>query len=81
MTALHALNRTTPIVFVLITDPIAQGFVKSLARPGGNITGFTTLELTMGGKWLEVLRELQPGLLRVSVIFAPEVNSYADLLI
>jgi ABC-type uncharacterized transport system substrate-binding protein len=81
MTALHALNGTTPIVFVLITDPIAQGFVKSLARPGGNITGFTTLELTMGGKWLEVLRELQPGLSRVSVIFAPEVNSYADLLI
>jgi len=80
-TALRALNGTMPVVFVLITDPIAQGFVQSLARPGGNMTGFTTLELTIGGKWLEVLRELQPGLSRVSVIFASEVNSYADLLI
>jgi putative tryptophan/tyrosine transport system substrate-binding protein len=81
MDALRDPSRTIPVVFVLVTDPVAQGFVANLPRPGGNTTGFSSLELSLGGKWLEVLRDLVPELARVSVIFAPEVNSYASFLI
>jgi putative ABC transport system substrate-binding protein len=54
------------------TDPVAEGVVKSLARPGGNATGFFAVEPSLGGKWLELLKEIVPGLRRVAVIFSPE---------
>ena len=54
LAALHRETRTVPIVFAGVADPVAQGFVQSLARPGGNITGFTTYEYSIGGKWLEL---------------------------
>jgi len=73
--AAAALAQTThslPIVFVQVIDPIALGIVASLARPGGNITGFTNFELTMAGKWLEALRDIAPGISRGVVVFDPE---------
>ena len=63
---------TIPIVFISVTDPISNGFVADLARPGGNITGFTNFEATMGGKWIELLKKIAPGSTRVGVIFNPD---------
>jgi putative ABC transport system substrate-binding protein len=60
------------IVFVEVSDPIGPGFVKSFDRPGGNITGFTNFEETMGGKWLQLLREIAPSVKRASMLFNPE---------
>ena len=65
-----------PIVFVNVTDPVAQGFVQSLAHPGGNITGFALLEESMGAKWLEVLKELAPETKRVALMFNPAMAPY-----
>jgi putative ABC transport system substrate-binding protein len=61
-----------PIVFVSVTDPVSDGFVAELARPGGNITGFTNFEATMGGKWIDLLKKLAPNSTRVGVIFNPD---------
>src|SRR5262249_48881045 len=63
---------TTPIVFVNVTDPLGTGLVSSLAYPGGNITGFTNYELSMGGKWLEFLKEIAPSTNRVAAIHNPD---------
>jgi putative tryptophan/tyrosine transport system substrate-binding protein len=67
-----------PIVFVNVGDPIAQGFVSSLAHPGGNITGFTSFEFTTGVKWLELIKEIAPKLRRVAFIFNPEAAPFAE---
>jgi putative tryptophan/tyrosine transport system substrate-binding protein len=67
-------TRTVPIVFVLVADPVGAGFVDSLARPGGNATGFTALEYGFGGKWLELLKEVAPGVKRVAVIRDPALS-------
>jgi putative ABC transport system substrate-binding protein len=77
-TALGSLLQTTstiPIVFVSVTDPVGGGFVASLARPGGNATGFTAFEYGMSGKWLEVLKQIAPGITRVAVIRNPAIPS------
>jgi putative tryptophan/tyrosine transport system substrate-binding protein len=60
-----------PIVFALVADPVGQGFVASLARPGGNATGFTNFEFTMGGKWIELLKEIVPDIKRMAVLLDP----------
>jgi putative tryptophan/tyrosine transport system substrate-binding protein len=73
--ALQRATRTIPIVFVMSVDPVAEGIVESLARPGGNATGFFALEPSLGGKWLELLKEIVPGLRRVAVIFNPETST------
>jgi len=65
-----------PIVFINVTDPVAQGFVQSLAHPGGNITGFALFEESMGAKWLEVLKELAPETKRVALMFNPAMAPY-----
>jgi putative tryptophan/tyrosine transport system substrate-binding protein len=65
-------TRTIPIVFVVASDPIGDGFIASLARPGGNITGFLHLEASVGGKWLELLKEFAPQLRRAAIIFNPD---------
>ena len=67
-------NQTTtiPVVFVSVTDPVSNGFVADLARPGGNITGFTNFEATMGGKWIELLKKIAPASSRAGVIFNPD---------
>src|SRR5262245_28297165 len=69
--ALQRATRPVPIVFVLGLDPVEGGFVAGLAQPGGNITGFTTFEPEMGGKWLEVLKEIAPRVTRVALVFNP----------
>ena len=61
-------TRTVPIVFPVVVDPVGAGFVDSLARPGGNATGFMNFEYSMGGKWLELLKEIAPGVTRVAVL-------------
>jgi putative ABC transport system substrate-binding protein len=66
--ALQQATRTVPIVFPLLGDPVAAGFVDSLARPGGNVTGFMNFEYSMGGKWLELLKEIAPGVTRAAVL-------------
>jgi putative ABC transport system substrate-binding protein len=65
-------TRTIPIVFAIGLDPVTSGIVARLDRPGGNITGFALLEPTLGGKWLEVLSEIAPGLKRVALMFNPD---------
>ena len=70
-------TRTIPIVFAQVTDPVALGFVASLARPGGNITGFATYEHTVAVKWLELLKQIAPHVSRVAVIY-PQANPSSD---
>jgi putative ABC transport system substrate-binding protein len=70
--ALHRITKTLPIVFTLVTDPVSDGFVASLSRPGGNITGFTIFEHSFAGKWLEMLKEIVPGMTRVAVMQNPD---------
>jgi putative tryptophan/tyrosine transport system substrate-binding protein len=79
VTALREQTRTIPIVFVLVVDPVGQGFVQSLARPGGNITGFGAFDPPIIGKWLELLKEVAPSVTRVAVIFNPATATYAPL--
>ena len=77
--ALQPATSLIPIVFVVVTDPVGAGFVKSLAQPGANITGFSTFEPEIGGKWLELLRELSPGLKRIAGILDPGFRGFAAL--
>ena len=71
---LHRLTTTIPLVFVQVGDPVDSGFVASLARPGGNITGFQSFEPAMGGKWLGVLKEAAPNLSRAAVLFGSDAG-------
>jgi len=66
--ALHKETDSIPIVFVQVSDPVGDGFVETLARPGGNVTGFTNTMSTLGGKWLELLREAAPGISHVGFL-------------
>jgi putative tryptophan/tyrosine transport system substrate-binding protein len=77
-TALLQQTRTIPIVFAIVADPVGSGFVASLARPGANITGFIFTEPTMAGKWLELLKEIAPGVARVAMLFNPASATYAE---
>src|SRR2546425_158819 len=70
--ALMQATRTIPIVFVSVSDPIGAGFVASMARPGGNVTGFTILQATITGKYLSMLREMMPQLARVAIMYNPQ---------
>jgi putative tryptophan/tyrosine transport system substrate-binding protein len=74
VTPLLQVTRAVPIVFVAVGDPVAAGFVDSLARPGGNATGFSTLEYSFGGKWLELLKQVAPSVTRVAVIRDPAIS-------
>ena len=76
--ALQLATQTVPIVFVLIAEPVDQGFVQSLAHPGDNITGFSTLERSIGAKWLQLLVEAAPNVKRIAFIFSPKVSPYAQ---
>jgi len=70
--ALQRETRTIPIVFASVAEPVANGIVARLDRPSGNITGFATLEASLGGKWLELLSEIAPGLKRAALMFNPD---------
>ena len=76
--ALFQETRTIPIVFAILADPVGSGFVASLARPGGNATGFVVTEGSLGGKWLELLKEIAPRVVRVAALFNPAMAPYAD---
>jgi len=69
--ALAHETRTLPIVFTIVADPIGSGFVPSLSRPGGNITGFATINSALGGKWVELLKEIAPGTVRMALLYNP----------
>lgn len=78
--SLKQWTQRTPIVFVSVTDPVGQGFVESLARPGRNITGFTNFGLSMGTKWLQLLLEIAPATKRMAaLIYAPQKSAYGFL--
>jgi putative ABC transport system substrate-binding protein len=66
-------SRTIPIVFTVVSDPVGERFVESLARPGGNATGFTNVESSLTGKWVELLKEVAPGVKRVAFLFNPKL--------
>ena len=68
LASLQQATRTIPIVFTLVSDPVGSGFVDSLARPGGNATGFGFFEYSTGGKWVELVKEIAPGVMRAAVI-------------
>jgi putative ABC transport system substrate-binding protein len=72
--ALLQESRTIPIVFVNVSDPVGAGFAASVARPGGNVTGFTNVEQSLGGKWVELLREADPTVARITVLFDPKTS-------
>jgi putative tryptophan/tyrosine transport system substrate-binding protein len=74
LTAIRQDTNTVPVVFVSVSDPVAQGFVASVRQPGGNITGFSRYEFSIGGKWLGLLKEAAPGLARVAVMFNPDTS-------
>ena len=72
--AVQRETRTIPIVFANVVDPVASGLVPRLDRPGGNITGFSAFEASLGGKWLELLSEIAPGLKRAAMMFNPDTT-------
>jgi putative ABC transport system substrate-binding protein len=76
LTAIRQATNIVSVVFVQVNDPVAQGFVASTRQPGGNITGFSAFEFSMGGKWLNLLKEVAPGLEGVAVMFNPETAPY-----
>src|SRR5262245_22570914 len=80
LSQLHRLKSNIPIVFTQVSEPVDSGFVASLARPGGNITGFQNFEPAMGGKWLGVLKEIAPGVKRVGVLFSADAAPHASFL-
>jgi len=65
---------TVPVVFIQVSDPVAQGFVTNVTRPGGNLTGFSMYEFAIGNKWLDLLKEIAPGLARAGVMFNPDTS-------
>ena len=79
VSALRQATHSIPVVFVVVVDPVGAGYVENLARPGGNITGFSTFEPEMGTKWLELLKEASPNLRRVAVIWDPGFEGFVAL--
>ncbi|HYC18750.1 MAG TPA: ABC transporter substrate-binding protein [Pseudolabrys sp.] len=69
-------TQTIPIVFVSVSDPVGGGFITNLARPGANITGFQNFETAIGGKWLQVLKEIAPGMRRVAFVYNPDISAH-----
>ena len=79
--ALRPKAGAIPIVFTIVTDPVGQGFVESLAHPGGTITGFTDFDPSMAGKWLQMLTETRPRVSRAVILYNPETAPFADTMI
>jgi len=74
LTVIQQATNTVPVVFIQVSDPVEQGFVTNVTRPGGNLTGFSMFEFSVGGKWLDLLKEIAPGLTRVGVMFNPDTS-------
>ena len=76
--ALLQQTRSIPLVFAMVADPIGSGFVTSFAQPGGNATGFVTTEATLGGKWVDLLKEIAPNVVKMAMLFNPATAIYGD---
>jgi ABC-type uncharacterized transport system substrate-binding protein len=76
--AAQQATKSIPIVFTLVNEPVAMGYVASLAHPGGNVTGFSNVEPTLGAKWLDLLKEIAPRITRVAMLFNPATAPYAE---
>jgi putative ABC transport system substrate-binding protein len=74
LTVVQQATSTVPVVFVQVSDPVEQGFVASITKPGGNLTGFSMYEFSVGGKWVDLLKEIAPSLSRVAVMFNPDTS-------
>jgi putative ABC transport system substrate-binding protein len=81
LTAVQQATSTVPVVFITVSDPLVQGFVASVTRPGGNITGFAQNEFSIGGKWLGLLKEIAPDLSRIAVMFNPETSPQSKFFV
>src|SRR5215475_15136498 len=81
LAALKQATRAIPIIFCLVSDPAGQGFVASLARPGGNVTGFSFVNFPMLGKWVEMLKEIAPGVKRIALVFNPQTAPYYPIFL
>jgi putative ABC transport system substrate-binding protein len=81
LTVIQQATSTIPVVFLSVSDPVAQGFVASMTRPGGNITGFAQNEFSIGGKWLGLLRDVAPALARIAVMFNPETSPQSKFFV
>jgi putative tryptophan/tyrosine transport system substrate-binding protein len=79
--ATHQKTKTIPIVFAQVADPVGFGLVESVPRPGGNVTGFVVWDLSIGGKWIQLLRQIAPTVERIGVIYNPDTGPYAPPLI
>src|SRR5262245_21163790 len=79
--ALREQSGAVPIVFTQVVDPVGQGLVPNLAHPGGNLTGFTSFEFSIGTKWLEALKQTAPRVTRVAIVFNPQSAPFADLFL
>jgi putative tryptophan/tyrosine transport system substrate-binding protein len=77
LTMIHQATSTVPVVFVAVADPVKQGFVASMRQPGGNLTGFSLFEFSLGSKWIDLLKDVVPGLQRVAVMFNPDTSPQA----
>src|SRR5437764_4738269 len=73
--AMLRVTRTVPIVFAIVPDPVGSGFVNSLSRPGGNATGFLQFEYSLSGKWLELLKQIAPGVKRAAILWDPAITA------
>ena len=76
LAAVQQATKTIPIVFVSVADPLTQGFASNMRQPGGNVTGFSSTEFSLGGKWLNLLKEIAPVLKRVAFMFNPPTTPY-----
>jgi putative tryptophan/tyrosine transport system substrate-binding protein len=79
--ALQRATSTIPIVFVNVAEPVSSGIVPNLARPGSNVTGFTNFEASIGGKWVQLLKEVAPQLVRIGIIYNSQTAPFADLFL
>jgi putative ABC transport system substrate-binding protein len=81
VTVLKSITGSTPVVFALATDPVGLGHVKSLSHPGGNITGFTFIDPELIGKWMELLKDVSPGITRAAALFNPATSPFYDAFV
>jgi putative ABC transport system substrate-binding protein len=81
LTVMQQTTRTLPVVFVQVADPVKQGFVTNFRQPGGNLTGFSLFEFSLGSKWLDLLKNVVPGLARVAVMFDPDTGPQTKFFI
>jgi putative ABC transport system substrate-binding protein len=81
LTAVQQATNTVPVVFIQVSDPVTQGFVANVTKPGGNVTGFSHYEFSIGSKWLDLLKEVAPNLARVAVMFNPDTSPQSKFFI